>query len=195
MNRVSILCAAALISGCAGIQQNTFTLSDGRTVDYIHGKIDADGQTGVFRDAYIDGQPVISHYGAGPSLWGQVLSGSGAAAVYSAGAMGAAALLRPDRHTDATSVEVEKAELQAFAPEEPIIHEPVANEPVNVTVINNNKNKSNSVSVSGSSASAKAKGGNVKVKNVIPSGGSNGGSCKHHCGSEQGPGDNIKKKK
>ena len=106
------LIVAGVLAGCAGVQQQSFKLSDGRTVDYIHGKVDADGQTGVFRDAYIDGTPVISHFGAGPSLAGQLLQGAASSALIAGGAVGAAAVLRPTKINDADTTNLNNAQGQ-----------------------------------------------------------------------------------
>lgn len=69
-------------------------------VTYCMGKVSGDGQEGVFRDAFIDGQPVLSHFGSGNSLWGQVLQGAVGSALLAGGGVGAAAVLRPDRITN-----------------------------------------------------------------------------------------------
>ena len=95
--KVAMLSVAALLTGCAGVQQQSFKLSDGQVVDYIHGKVDADGQTGVFRDAFINGTPVLSHFGSGQSLTGQILQGAASSAMIAGGMVGAAAMLRPTR--------------------------------------------------------------------------------------------------
>lgn len=95
-NKFQISVALAfLLTGCAGIQQQSFTLSNGQVVDYIHGKVDADGQTGVFRDVFINGEPVYNSFGAGPSLTASLLDGAVQGALIAGGMAGAAALLRP----------------------------------------------------------------------------------------------------
>jgi hypothetical protein len=115
--RVAVLSVAALLTGCATIKQESFTLSNGKVVDYVHGKVDADGQTGVFRDAYIDGAPVVSHFGSGQSLWGQVLQGSAGSALLAGGMVGAAAVLRPTRINDADTTNLSNGQSQAQSQE------------------------------------------------------------------------------
>ena len=44
------------------------TVAGGTLVSYCMGKVSGDGQEGNFRDAYIDGKPVLSNYGNGSSL-------------------------------------------------------------------------------------------------------------------------------
>ena len=145
MRRTAVVLACFLMTGCSIIQQESFTLTDGTIVDYIHGKIDADGQTGVFRDAYISGQPVVSSFGSGPSLWGQILQGSGTAAVWGGMGMGAAALLRPDVQGATNAItNIEAAKLSSSAPDlvaptQPVTAEPTT-APVNVNINNVNKN-------------------------------------------------------
>ena len=115
--RVAVLSAVALIAGCATIKQESFTLSNGKVVDYVHGKVDADGQTGVFRDAYIDGSPVVSHFGSGQSLWGQVLQGSAGSALIAGGMVGAAAVLRPTRVNESNDFNNSQGQSQAQSQE------------------------------------------------------------------------------
>jgi hypothetical protein len=115
--RVAVLSAVALIAGCATIKQESFTLSNGKVVDYVHGKVDADGQTGVFRDAYIDGSPVVSHFGSGQSLWGQVLQGSAGSALIAGGMVGAAAVLRPTRINESNDFNNSQGQSQAQSQE------------------------------------------------------------------------------
>lgn len=87
-----------LVVGCAtNIDHNVFRLSDGRFIDYITGKVAGDGQEANFRDAYVDGKPVVSHYGSGQSLTGQVLQGAVSSALIAGGMVGGAAVLRPTR--------------------------------------------------------------------------------------------------
>jgi hypothetical protein len=105
------------LTGCATIKQESFTLSNGKVVDYLHGKVDADGQTGVFRDAYIDGSPVVSHFGSGQSLWGQVLQGAAGSALIAGGMVGAAAVLRPTRINEANDFNNSQGQSQAQSQE------------------------------------------------------------------------------
>jgi hypothetical protein len=93
------LTLAALLAGCAGIKQEVITLSDGTKVDYVTGKVDADGQTGVFRDAYVAGKVLTSHFGNGASLTGQILHGAVAGAMVGGGMAGAAVLQKAARIT------------------------------------------------------------------------------------------------
>ena len=172
------LVLAVLGSGCASMVECQEVETVGGMRTYCMGKVAGDGQEAVFRDIY-DEQGRISHsFGSGTSLWGQVLVGSGAAAVLSGGYMGAAALQRPDRDTtaNATSVEVEKAEVQSLAPLGPV-QEPVAPTATTPSININNVVKSSSRSKSTSKALSTSKGGsanaNVKMGNI--GGGSGGG--------------------
>lgn len=164
------LVLAMLGSGCASMVECQEVETVGGLRTYCMGKVAGDGQEAVFRDIYDEYGRVAHSFGSGSSLWGQVLVGSGAAAVLTGGYMGAAALQRPDRDVTATNVEVEKAELQSFAPVGPV-QEPVTPASINI----NNVVKSSSRSKSASKALSTSKGGsaNIKVKDI--GGGSGGG--------------------
>lgn len=91
--------AAILLAGCATIKQEVVTLSDGTVVDYVVGKVDSEGQTGVFRDAFVEGKIVASNFGNGASLTGQILQGAFAGAMVGGGMAGAAVLTKAARIT------------------------------------------------------------------------------------------------
>lgn len=149
--------AAALIASCATIQQQSFELSNGSKVDYIHGKVDADGQTGVFRDAFIDGKVAISHFAAGQSLVASVLQGTGQAAMMAGGMVGAAALLRPARYnnheTNNLNNDQDQGQLQGQ-------HQGTD---VDTNVISVNTNKTSSKSTAGALAGAAATNVNTPI--------------------------------
>ena len=92
------------LGGCSSmIESQNVTLSNGSIATYVFGKIAGDGQEAVFRDAFIEGVPVLTHFGSGASLSGQVLHGAAAAAMIGGGMAGASALRRPDRYNNTTS--------------------------------------------------------------------------------------------
>lgn len=92
------LVLALAAAGCASkITHEVLKLSSGQEVNYIVGKVAGDGQEAVFRDAFVDGKPVISHFSGGQSLSGQVLQGTASSAMIAGGMVGAAAVLRPAR--------------------------------------------------------------------------------------------------
>lgn len=66
-------------------------------VAYCLGKVAGDGQEGVFRDIFVNGNLVAGNFGHGQSLWGQTLQGAVGSAAMAGGMVGAAALLRPDK--------------------------------------------------------------------------------------------------
>ena len=114
--RVAVLSVAALLAGCASqLAHESVTLSNGRQVDYIIGKVAGNGQEGIFRDAYVDGAPVLSHFGSGQSLAGQVLQGAAGSAFIAGGMVGAAALLRPPRYNsnETTNLDNQQGQSQA----------------------------------------------------------------------------------
>ena len=114
--RVAVLSVAALLAGCASkLTHESVTLSNGRQVDYVVGKVAGDGQEGIFRDAYVDGAPVLSHFGSGQSLAGQVLQGAAGSAFIAGGMVGAAALLRPPRYNsnETTNLDNQQGQSQA----------------------------------------------------------------------------------
>lgn len=112
-NRAVAVSISLLLAGCAVVKHESYTLSNGSKVDYIHGKVDADGQTGVFRDAWVDGKPVLSHFGSGQSLLGQVLQGTASSAMIAGGMVGGAALLRPARYNSNETNNLDNNQLQA----------------------------------------------------------------------------------
>jgi len=57
----------------------------------------------VFRDAFVDGKPVITHFHGGQSLPGQILHGTVAAGMVAGGMVGASALRRPDKYINTES--------------------------------------------------------------------------------------------
>jgi hypothetical protein len=169
--RVAVLSVAAMLAGCATIKQESFTLSNGKVVDYVHGKVDADGQTGVFRDAYIDGSPVVSHFGSGQSLWGQVLQGSAGSALIAGGMVGAAAVLRPTRVNESNDFNNSQGQSQAQSQES-------ASESVS-GASSESKNYSHNESYSGSESTninLNTNSNSTKVKGI--GGGNNPGCAK-----------------
>lgn len=172
---IAIAVAAGLLAGCAGIRQETFVLSDGRKADYIHGKVDADGQTGVFRDAFIDGQPVLSHFGSGQSLTGQILQGAASAALIGGGMVGAAAVLRPTKINETNNLSNDQDQGQAMQQGQ-IQGQSTSNKLSNTSVnVNSNSNKSTSKSGAvagahaGAVAGAHAEGGKASNSNCVVS--------------------------
>ena len=97
MRSIGVAVVAMLFVGCVAIRQEAVTLSDGTVVDYVTGKVDSEGQTGVFRDAYVEGKVVATHFGHGASLAGQVLQGVAAGAMIGGGMAGAAVLTKAAR--------------------------------------------------------------------------------------------------
>lgn len=159
--QLSVFSAATLIAGCAAIKQESFMLSDGRKVDYIHGKVDADGQTGVFRDAFIDGTPVLSHFGSGQSLLGQVLQGTASSAMIAGGMVGAAAVLRPARYNNTETNNLDNKQQQQQQQEQ---GQASFNDTHVSTKVNSNSSAgaasvANSNSTSNANSSAKGYGG------------------------------------
>ena len=152
MKKITVLMLIlALTVGCVGIQQQSFKLADGTTIDYIHGKVDADGQTGVFRDAFINGTPVLSHFGSGQSLTGQILQGAASSAMIAGGMVGAAAVLRPTRINETNNLTNDQDQLQGQAQ-----HQKGVNKGY-VTSVNVNENEAKAHS----SSAAGATGGSV----------------------------------
>ncbi|HWP58994.1 MAG TPA: hypothetical protein VNL14_13965 [Candidatus Acidoferrales bacterium] len=99
------LLSLALAIGCASkLTHKSVTLAGGQRVDYVTGKVAGDGQEAVFRDAFIDGKPVVSHFGSGQSLAGQVLQGTVSSAMIAGGMVGAAAVLRPTRISETNNL-------------------------------------------------------------------------------------------
>lgn len=142
--------AAALLASCASIKQQSFELSNGQKVDYIHGKVDADGQTGVFRDAYIDGKVAVSHFAAGQSLVASVLQGTGQAAMMAGGMVGAAAVLRPARYNNHETNNLNNDQDQGQVQGQ---HQGTEVD-TNVISVNTNSNKSSSKSTASALAGA-----------------------------------------
>lgn len=182
MKRTAVFLFAIFVSGCAGIQQQSFTLADGRTVDYIHGKVDADGQTGVFRDAFVDGKPVLSHFGSGQSLTGQILQGAASSAMIAGGMVGAAAVLRPTRINESNDFNNSQGQAQGqeqgqaslnHSESNPITVQStdVKNHSINAN-LNHNSNKAyggkggEATAVNANSNSNKAYGGSAEIGKV-----------------------------
>lgn len=173
---VIMLSAAALISGCAGIQQQSFKLSDGRMVDYLHGKIDADGQTGVFRDAYIDGTPVLSHFGSGQSLLGQVLQGTASSAMIAGGMVGAAAVLRPTRINETNNLNNDQDQGQSMHQGQ--LQGQSTKNHISNTSVNVNENDNKNTAKAGAAAGAVAV--NHNENKAYGGAGGHGGNNGHH---------------
>jgi hypothetical protein len=95
-----------LIGGCASY----VTCEDRQTVagvrTYCVGKVSGDGQEAIFREIYSKDKIEMSHWGSGSSLAGQILGGSGAAAVNGIG-LGVPAALGAwqTRVTESTTLE------------------------------------------------------------------------------------------
>lgn len=184
----SLFIALAFVSACAGIKQETFVLSGGKTIDYIHGKVDADGQTGVFRDAYLDGAPVLTHFGHGQSLLGQVLQGTASSAMIAGGMVGAAAVLRPTRINESNDFNNSQGQAQSqeqgaysgsHSESNPILvnkNKSSSSSEANPILVNSNSNHNSSknTNISGSYAS----GGNVKIGDIGGGDGGNPGCAK-----------------
>lgn len=97
MKKILSVVLLTVLGGCTSMVKCEDVTVNGGTVSYCMGKVSGDGQEGNFRDAYIDGKPVLSHYGSGSSLWGQTLQGAGGDAAIAGGMYGAARALRPSR--------------------------------------------------------------------------------------------------
>jgi hypothetical protein len=129
---ISTATAAFVFSGCVSqLHRESITLSNGVTVDYVLGKVAGDGQESVFRDAWINGQPVVSHYSGGASLLGQALHGAVGSAAIGAGVYLAADALAPDKEILQQSIA--DAKLSA-ATEAPIVNPDESQPPI--TIIN-----------------------------------------------------------
>ena len=152
--KIALTLICVLMIGCAGVQRETFELSNGSKVDYIHGKVDADGQTGVFRDAFIDGIPVLSHFGSGQSLIGQVLQGAASSAMIAGGMVGAAAVLRPTKINETNNLSNDQAQQQGQLQGQGQQQKGV------------NKSHVTSVNVNENDASSYSKGGNASAVNA-----------------------------
>jgi len=85
------------VGGCTSLVKCEEVMVQNIPVSYCLGKVSGDGQEGVFRDASIDGKPVLSSFGSGSSLWGQALQGAAGDAALAGGMVGAARSLRPNR--------------------------------------------------------------------------------------------------
>ena len=93
------------VTGCQTlVQQQTVDLGGGVMATYVTGKVAGDGQEAVFRDAFVDGKPVLTHFHGGQSLPGQILHGTVAAGMVAGGMVGAAALRRPDKYISTETV-------------------------------------------------------------------------------------------
>ena len=95
---LSLMLLITLSSCVSAISSQDVAISGGKIATYVFGKVAGDGQEAVFRDAFIDGQPVLTHFGSGQSLTASALQGVGAAAMIGGGMAGAAALRRPDKY-------------------------------------------------------------------------------------------------
>jgi hypothetical protein len=93
--KLLMLSVTLLLGACTSLVkcEDHNTLAGQRT--YCMGKVSGDGQEGVFRDVFSDKGAEVSHFGSGPSLWGQALVGAVAAGEIAGGNVGAAALIRP----------------------------------------------------------------------------------------------------
>jgi hypothetical protein len=89
-----------VLAGCTTIIETKSIDVGGRTIHYVTGKVAGDGQEAIFRDAWMDGKPVLSDFRGGQSLVGQVLDGAAGSALIAGGMVGAASALRPTRIND-----------------------------------------------------------------------------------------------
>lgn len=152
-----------LSSGCmTAIQRESVTLTGGVVVDYITGKVAGDGQEANFRDAWVDGKPVISNYASGQSLTGQILQGTVSSAMIAGGMVGGAALLRPTKinqsESEVSSVNVDGDNQSTILPSSLLSETPTTTEPV---VINNTLTATGGEGGKALSKSS-SKGGNAK---------------------------------
>lgn len=111
-----IVCLFALtIVGCATTIETKSVDVGGRMVHYVTGKVAGDGQEGIFRDAWVDGKPILSDFRGGQSLTGQVFQGAAGSAMIAGGMVGAAAALRPTRinDNDVSNISNDSASLSA----------------------------------------------------------------------------------
>ena len=113
-NKVLAVTATLFLLVIAGCSNHVECLVPGNlpNVTYCLGKVAGDGQEGIFRDAWLDGKPMLSNFGGGPSLWGQALQGVAGDAALAGGAVGAAALLRPTRINESISNHQGQGQLQ-----------------------------------------------------------------------------------
>jgi hypothetical protein len=155
--------------GCATkLTVEHITLNSGHVATYITGKIAGDGQEANFRDAWLDGKPVVSHYGSGQSLAGQVLQGTVSSAMIAGGMVGGAALLRPTRvnHNDNSSVDNHSGQVSN--------QEAVSSSSADSVSNSNANSKLNaSVSATNSNTNTNHNSNRTKLGNII--GGSGGG--------------------
>ena len=101
MKKLLLAVSLLLATGCASLVKCEDVVVQGVPVSYCMGKVSGDGQEGVFRDAYVEGKPILSHYGSGSSLWGQALQGAVGDAALAGGMYGAARALRPSQTNNA----------------------------------------------------------------------------------------------
>lgn len=102
-----VLLAMVLLTGC-GISVDQVTLSNGRRLDYVTGKIYSAGVEHIFKDVYDEnGNPIVELKTStgGQSLLGQLLEGSAAAGIYGAATVQAAKALKPATTNVSTDVE------------------------------------------------------------------------------------------
>ena len=96
MKKLLLSLSLLLATGCASLVKCEDVVVQGVPVSYCMGKVSGDGQEGVFRDAYVEGKPILSHYGSGSSLQGAVGDAALAGGMY-----GAARALRPSQTNNA----------------------------------------------------------------------------------------------
>lgn len=168
MRKLFLLVLALAATGCASkVTHEVIKLSGGQEVNYIVGKVAGNGQEAVFRDAFVDGKPVISHFSGGQSLSGQVLQGTASSAMIAGGMVGAAAVLRPVRFNSHETNNLDNQQGQGQQQGQAASSASVSS--ADATATSKNKNSLTAAAVNSNSNSSHAQGGKGGNANAVNS--------------------------